>query len=84
MNEQGKYGILWGKWLGGFAAFVWIAATYLALLAGIVMLGVSFAKDTARPDVAGALAGVFLSSMFHWMVFSGIEHGHIKHMNNRQ
>ena len=84
MNDKSKYGILWKKWLGGFVAIVWIAGTYLAMLAGLVALGAIIAKGTTCPHVEGAFAGVFLATFLHWMLFSMIEHGHIKKMNEEK
>lgn len=84
MNEKREYGILWRKWLGGFASVVWIVGTYLGLLVVIVAMGTAFGKGTPRPELTGAVAGVFLATALHWMLFSMIEHGEIKRMNEKQ
>ena len=84
MNEKREYGILWRKWLGGFATVVWIVGTYFGLLAVIVVMGTASGKGTLRPELTGAVAGVLLASLLHWMLFSMIEHGHIKRMNENE
>ena len=84
MNEKPKYGILWKKWLGTFAAIIWIVGTYIGLLLGIVVLGASTAKGTVNPHVEGAVAGVLFATFLHWMLFAMIEHGHIKSLNEEK
>jgi len=81
MSEKRRYGILWSKSMLSFAQCVWGLATYLVVLAGTVVLGAMFANGTARPDIAGALAGVFLGTVVNWMVFGMVEHGDLERMN---
>ncbi|MCE9615070.1 MAG: hypothetical protein K8T26_12400 [Lentisphaerae bacterium] len=68
----------------GFAAAVWVIATYIGLLVGIVLLGAAYAKGFRQAGAAGAFVAVFLTTVLHWMAFSMIEHGHIKKMNEKQ
>ncbi len=84
MNENRKYGILWNKSLATLATQVWGMATYLGLLLGAVCLAVHYAKGTTRPDVAAALAGVFLATSVNWIAFCTLEHGFLKRMNENQ
>jgi hypothetical protein len=84
MNEKKTYGILWEKWLCGFATIMWVLATYLAVLAGVVWLARHMAWGTPHEAWATAVFAVILCSGFHWILFTAVEHGQIKRMNEKQ
>ncbi len=84
MNETCKYGILWKKWLGGFAAFVWIVGTYVGLLIGAVLAATFWARAEGGGRAAAAFMGVLLASAMHWLLFTAVQYGQLKRLNEKQ
>lgn len=81
MNEREKYGIMWGKWMTHVVTVFWGLATYFGLLFGAMRLASALAKGDSCERASAAYMGVVLATGLNWIVFSMIEHGHLKDIN---
>ena len=81
MKEAQKYGILWSKWAMRVVTVLGGTATYIGLLVGVMRLAAHMANGSRNEGVEAAITAVWFTTVLHWFVFSLIEHGHLKHMN---